>query len=428
MTKKITSAVAIFAVCLALSPGGTARAQQTLSAPLAGGASSAAPTAPGAAVTASVAPNYRLDTGDTIRIEVAKHPDASQTVVLIADALVSLPRLDKPVSARGKTVSELALDLNKALNNPRAFRLRPGQVTVSVVIPRQRRIYVRGNAVTGGDYDLKNGWRITELVAVLGKIPQPDRVTARITNPNRPEPVMVNLNEAVSNDASPANIALQEGDTVSFEAPRARRLVIDGEGPRGLHEVDERLGLRDALSQIGFTTNGATGDLRAAYIMRPSVPGDPNSPRTSVPVDLYTLMTEQNAPDFPLVDMDKLVIPVSEKYVYVFGEAGGPRKWYMPQDRRTFLVDVLANAGGPSGNAKVGKVRVTRVATATGEPKVTEYDFGKYLKNGNPALNPEIQAQDIVFVPNATRTDPINSIWTGFGLFNLARSLVPGLF
>lgn len=373
---------------------------------------------------ASVPADYRLDTGDTILINVARHPDVSVSVPIIADGQFHLLRLNGPVSARGKTCGELADELAKRLSDEGKLRLYPGQVSVVVTAARVRRIYVRGNAVGGKDLDLKPGLRISELAAMIGQVPQPDRVQAYLTNPNRPAPVKVDLFAALNDPGSPQNVPILEGDTLTIDQPNKLRLFVEGEGPRGAHEVDERFGLKRALIQLGYSTSGASGALRQARIIRKTTPGDLNSGDTVIPVDLYEILTDDEK-DFALQDMDTLRIPVSEDFVYVFGEAGGPRKWPLPQDRKTFLVDVMANAGATTGKAKIGDIHVFREVNGVRVAK--KYDFGKFLKNADLRHNPEIVAGDLVFVPDVKRTDLIGTIWTSWGLYGIAKAIMPGL-
>jgi hypothetical protein len=99
------------------------------------------------------------------------------------------------------------------------------------------------------------------------------------------------------------------------------------------------------LVEVGFTANGATGDLRKARIRRKTDPLDPGSPDKYLPVDLLRVMTDDSF-DVKIQDMDTLQIPVSEQFIYVFGEVGGARKVFLPQDRKWYLSDVIANGGG----------------------------------------------------------------------------------
>lgn len=399
-----------------------------LSPRVAGAPDSSAPTAgsvPDALL--SVPTNYRLDTGDSITIQVLRHPEVTTPVPITIppDGLVYPARQLAPVSARGKTASELAEALAAGWRH--VFRLRPGAVTVTVTSQRVRRIYVRGNGVNGnGEFALKPGMRLSHLVAVVNGVRSTEkRVEVMITNPRRPETTQMNLHEATVVPGGPKDVPLVEGDTVTFTIPPTIRLFVSGEGPRGAHEVDHRYGLRRALTQVGYSIVGATGSLREAKLLRKAREGDPTSEDEIIPVDLRQLMMGDGR-DVPLQDMDMLYIPPTTRQVYVFGEIAAMGIKQMREDRKTHLADVLA-VSGPTGQARIGDIHILRMV---GEKRTTlKADFGRYLKNQDPKNddrnNPELLPQDIIFVPNVKRFD-VGQIWTGWGLVNLFKTVVMG--
>jgi protein involved in polysaccharide export with SLBB domain len=377
---------------------------------------------PGTAV--EVPDNYLLDTGDVITIEVLRHTEVNRTQRIPADGKVRLPRLLSPVTVREKTCADLITEITGKLVTEGKLVLRPGQVNIYVTEMRMRRIYVQGNIGKTGDYQLQNGWRISELVSVIGSPPQPERVRAKLVNPRRTEPITLNLNAILSNPESPENILLQEGDTLYLEMPRNKRLLVKGEANRGIHELDERFGLRQALIQLGFSATGATGDLRHSFLYRHETPGDPTSPVKKIPVDLYALLTDDSAPDILIQDMDTLDVPVSMRFIYIYGEISAPRKQMLPEDRKTYLVDIMA-LGPTTGKAKIDDIKIWRMEN--GKPTVKSYKFGKFLANGDLKQNPEILPQDVVFVPDVKRPDPMGTIWTAWGLYGILSTLIPGV-
>ncbi|GAB4451528.1 MAG: hypothetical protein OHK0029_00860 [Armatimonadaceae bacterium] len=383
------------------------------------------PPEPSAATpTPDVPADYRLDIGDVIAIDVRRHEGVSRNLRIPADGRIRLPRLMSAIEARGKTCPELADIITARLQEEGKLVLRPGQVSVIVTEMRTRRIYVRGNAGRSGDFDLKPGWRITELMAVIGGVPNPERVQARLLNPERSEPLKINLNAALENPASEENIALREGDTLTLDLPRNKRFYVKGEGPRGMYELDERFGLRQALVQIGFNVSGATGDLRHSTLIRRSVPGDPNSEPIRVPVNLYTLLTNPDAEEIPLDDMDTLEIPISNRFVYVFGQTSAPKRFPMPEDRKLYLIDIMS-FGDTSARAKIDDIKIWR--EEDGKKVQKTYKFGKFLADGDPKQNPEIREGDIVFVPDVKRADAMGTVWNAWGVFGILSTLVPGL-
>ncbi len=418
MTRFFTALLALAAVSAASVPAGAQTATPLpVTAPALDG------SAPGAAPNPVVPDDYRLDTEDMILVDVARHTDISRPIRIPTDGTIRLPRLLTPIPARGKTCAELADMISRRLVSEGKLVIRPGQVTVAVSSLRVRRVFVRGSAIGGKVYELKNGDRISEVVAAIGGVIQPERLTASVSGPQRETPISVSLDTALSTPDSLDNIALLEGDTLTIDAPRRIRLFIEGEGPRGLKEFDSRYGLKQMLVEIGFSASGAGGDLRKARIRRKTDPMDPASEDKYLPVDLLRVLTDDTH-DVKIQDMDTLQIPVSENYIYVFGEIGGPRKVFLPQDKKWYLADVVANSGGTGPQAKIGSIKVIRLVD--GRPVAKSYDFGKYLKDLELKHNPEIQVGDLVHVPNVKRPD-VGSVWTTFGLFNLVRSIFPSI-
>lgn len=381
------------------------------------------PPVPPLPAALGVPTDYKLDTDDVLQIEVDRHGYLNRAVRIPIDGALRLPRLLTPIPVRGLTCAEVAAKLTEALQKEGKLRLRSGQVQVALVGTRIRRIYVRGNATWGRDLDLKNGWRITELLTVIGGIPQPDRITVRLLNPNRPAPLTLDITGILKSPDHPQNVLLMEGDTLTLDQPLRKRLFIKGEGPRGLHEIDERFGVRAVLTQFGYTVTNASGDLRHVLLKRKSIPGDISSPETTTKLDLYTLLTDETTPEVPLQDLDTLEIPTSLDFVYVWGELGGSRKYPVPQDRKMYLQDVMANASVTSPQAKLGGIKIARLGPDGKYTLLGEFDWGKYLKDFKPERNPEIKPQDIVFVPSVRHADPntiINQVVGGVqGLFFL---------
>lgn len=380
----------------------------TASAPLAVASPALAPVAEDA--------DYRLDTDDSVLIEVARHADVSKAMKIPADGLIRLPRLLRPIVARGKTCDELVTVLTERLQAEGKLRLRSGQVQVTLQERRTRRVYLRGSAIGGGQVDLVNGWRVSELLSSTGRVPQPERVTATLTNPRRPAALPIDLATIYRDPSDPANLALIEGDTLTVDLPRPKRIFITGMGlPLGEHEIDERFGLRQTLIKLGVTVRDNPGDLRNGVLKRRKTPGDPNSPTTNVPVDLLALLTRESTPDVPVEDMDTLDVQPANAFVYLYLGDQQARKFPLPQDRKTRLFDVIAQAGGIPGPSKIGSVTLLR-GLPTGAPQKTTVDLGKFLKTGDVASNPEIQPEDVVVIAANRRTDFFQTIWQGVGL------------
>lgn len=369
----------------------------------------------------SIPADYRLDIGDSVRVDVPAPWNISSTVAIPVDGKVRLPKLKAPVETRGLTCSELAEALRRGWSWQ--YRIRPGQVSVAVAAMRPRRITVQGNAGRNGETELKPGWRITNLVSSMSGTQNPERLTVTITNPRRPQPVTVDLPAAQADANGPANVALLEGDTVSIMQPRSVRLMIQGEGPMGLYEVDERQGLRYILTQLKYNITNTTGDTRGAYIIRKEKPGDPQSDEHHIPVNLYAVVNG-DAREMPVQDMDLLFIPPTTRYVLLFGEINGRGKIQLPEHKKTYLADIIAGAGGGiRGVSALNRIVIHRPLPG-GVIKTTEVDFTRYERRNDPAANPEILSGDTIAVPHV-KQQGLSQVLNNLGMYQLLKSLIP---
>lgn len=82
------------------------------------------------------------------------------------------------------------------------------------------------------------------------------------------------------------------------------------------------------------------------------------------------------------------------------------------------LSDYLAAAGGPTAEAKLSAVSVTR--TVDGEPINYEVDLERVLTSGDPAVDFELAEGDVVFVPKAfTLIDTRTLVLTATGILGV---------
>lgn len=360
--------------------------------------------------------DYVLDTDDVISIEVQRHADVSKQVKIPADGKLRLPRLKNPVPVRGITCADLVTKLTDVLQSEGKLKLRPDQVQVSLVERRPRRVYLRGNAIGGAQLDLINGWRISELLATAGKTFQPDRVTVILANPRRPQPLSIDLSAIEKNQDGPENLVLQEGDTLTVNLPRRKRLFIRGTGaPLGEHELDEGFGLRSAMIKMGIVVRDNPGNLKQAVIKRKKVPGDPNAEEVRIPIDLLKLLTDDSTPEVALMDLDTLDIPASNRFVYAYLADQQARKIPLPEDRKTRMFDVMTTIGGIPGPSKTSSIALWR-GLNEGKPQRIEVDINRFLQKGDLKSNPEILPEDVIVISPNKRLDPFQTLWQGVGL------------
>ena len=116
-------------------------------------------SAPSTAVSDNVTYEYRLGSGDKIRLTVFGEPDLSGNFVVSGDGKVSLPLIGE-IGAAGSTTSELQDSIATAL---KAGYLQNPRVNVEVM--NFRPYYIMGEVNKPGQYDFSNGMTVERAVA-----------------------------------------------------------------------------------------------------------------------------------------------------------------------------------------------------------------------------------------------------------------------
>src|SRR2546426_381016 len=106
---------------------------------------------------------YTLGPGDTIEITVVGDHDLSRTVTIKPDGSIDLPLVGEVIAAR-RTTSQLAAELIKRYSK----YLKAPSITVSVHDFRVDHVYVLGQVNKPGEYQVRNGAGMLELLASAG--------------------------------------------------------------------------------------------------------------------------------------------------------------------------------------------------------------------------------------------------------------------
>ena len=180
----------------------TVSAQQTASPPPA--------TPKPQAAQAPTPPDYRLVTGDKLRVEVYKDQQLSQSLQIRPDGKITLPLLGD-IPAAGKTPTELRDSITNAL---REYITNP-VVTVIVVEATPATIYVMGEVGRPGPQPMAGQMSILQALAMAGgfkDFAHTKDITILRRSPNGLRRLRFNYNDAIKGDRTP--MMLEPGDTV----------------------------------------------------------------------------------------------------------------------------------------------------------------------------------------------------------------------
>lgn len=156
------------------------------------------------AVQATDSSQYKLSSGDVIRINVFGEPDLSFDELRLTDAgTFSYPFIGE-VKAKGKTASEIEQTLVEALKGDYLVNPR-----ISVSVLKYREFYISGEVKTPGGYPYQPGLTLRRAAALAGGLTErasSKRITIiRDADPSR-TPEQANLDTVI-----------QPGDTITID-------------------------------------------------------------------------------------------------------------------------------------------------------------------------------------------------------------------
>lgn len=129
-----------------------------------------------AAFTSGDDERYRIGYQDTLDVHVFRHPDLDRRVTVNPNGTINLFRLDQPIMAVCKTVTELQADIEKAYEKD--YLVNP-QVSVIAVEQKSQAVAVIGAVQKPGSFYINRRIQLLELLAFAGG-PDVEHVGSRI--------------------------------------------------------------------------------------------------------------------------------------------------------------------------------------------------------------------------------------------------------
>lgn len=158
-------------------------------------------------------PDYVIGIEDLLEISVWKNPDLSKSVLVRPDGMISLPLIGD-MRAAGLTPHQLRDAINE--------RLKEYQETVvtSVIVQEVRsyRIFVLGEVLNPGTYNLSRKTTVLQAIAMAGGMSQfasNSIILVRESRGGEVEKTRIRFSEIIDEDAKKdKNIVLRPGDTI----------------------------------------------------------------------------------------------------------------------------------------------------------------------------------------------------------------------
>ena len=222
-----------------------------------GPAASAARTPAGAAAGSPGAPEYRLGSGDVVRIQVYQNPDLTLESRISESGVISYPLLGN-VRIGGQTVTAAERRIADGLREGNF--VRQPQVTLVVLQVRGNQVSVLGQVNRPGRYPIEVAdLRLTDMLATAGGIGAhgADTVVLTGTRDGRPYRLETDLPSLFAAGGGERNVLVQHGDTLWVD--RQPVVYIYGEVQRpGAMRLERGMTVMQALATGGGLTQRGT--------------------------------------------------------------------------------------------------------------------------------------------------------------------------
>ena len=348
----------------------------------------------------------RLRIGDILALSLPGEPVLNGTFPVDRRGRVTLPEVGA-VDVVGRTVAEAQNLIRNTL--ARAYR----NVSTLTVAIKERRLFITVLGYVGkpGEVDLPGDASVQEALGAAGgliqgaqldkfQIRRGNRVTVfdykKYLDSGDPRilPTLQPL-DVIFVPSSPATGNVQvnfDSRTLSEQGDASdsdSAVKVFGEvGRPGTFAYKEGMTVVDMIMRAGGVTRYASID-RVRVIDR----GEPKV------FNLRAYLDSGDAALMPRLQPGALIfVPKAEdeirrsvRTIYVIGEVGRPGSFETPPDAR--LIEILANAGGPTRYADTTRIRILRADGGT-----ENFNLTQYSENAKGVL-PEILPGDAVYVP-----------------------------
>ena len=341
---------------------------------------------------AQSAADYVFGPEDVLTINVLRHPELSGDFLVTDAGYIQVPAAGL-INVDGLSISALTDTLTKRLR----ARLRKPEVSVSLKIARQQRLYVYGDVRLPGIFNLKPGWNISQGIAAAGGLTpglQTEDVRVILDRAGQ-APVSASLRDALS-DAGAAKFQLQSGDTLRFDSIALKTVYVTGKVKLpGMYRLrNDGRGVLAAIAQAG----GALDDASLENVRIYRLDGSDST------IDLTPALIGGASIPVPTLDTgDMVVVPEATNRFAVLGWVTKPGLYPILTGHSYTLAEAVATASG--GLVRSRFSRVGLLSMKDGKQTRTIYDLGRFLAKGDATQNPIIRPGDVIFVPETNRVD-----------------------
>ena len=336
-----------------------------------------------------VGPDYVLGPGDAVAVDLWGGVSRRFYEVVDREGRISLPEIG-PLLVAGKSLADVQQSVQRTLRT----QFRDVSVDVSLSRLRTIRVYVVGDVVKPGAYDI--GSLSTPLNALFSAGGPTARGSLRIVKHLRGNQLVqdVDVYDLLLHGVKGDIERLENGDTVMVP-PLGPEITIEGmvRRPAVYEEKDEK-SLADALALAGGLLPGAT--LRHIEVQRLVAHQKQTMLSLDIPATDSTGDATRQLESFQIQDGDKIrifpIAPYSQDAVYLEGHVIRPGKYSFRDGMR--VTDLIGSYKDLLPEPASGYGEIIRLSPPDFRPMVQSFDLAKAM--ADPGTAPVLQPLDTV--------------------------------
>lgn len=296
------------------------------------------------------APNI-LGSDDVISVSVIGHPEFSLPEATISSAGQISHPLGGLVKVSGLTLSGAAQAIRKSLS---VYMKKP-VVTVGLVRPHARQVFVYGAVKVPGIINIGEGWRVSEAISAVAGLARRPEMTALSLTRRGQKTQQLDLQTILDAPNSPANLELRPGDSLRFDERSVQVSVVGQVKSPGFLEMSVGSRLYDAILQAGgtlpraalskATLKRASGTILPLNLLQAAPGGVPSGAKDSNPT---------------LLSGDFISVPEQQARITILGSVTKPGPVELPEGKTLRVTDALAAAGGLSIEPRQARIGIAR--------------------------------------------------------------------
>lgn len=350
---------------------------------------------------ASVPPNYLLQPGDKLEVQIDSLAETEKIFQIRADGSINHPVAGE-IKASGKSLKEV----EKVLRTRLEYCLKKPSFRIGIYSVAEIEASVMGEVKTQGKFHVNAGASVLDLLALAGGVtPKADLETAMLVRNEREIPISL----AAGTTKELSKVKLENGDYLVVNP--GKRVSVTGEVREpGSYAVSYKANdpVEDVLKSAGGTKE--TAALNRVLLTRPTM-------RKPVTIDLN--IREGGHVKLPMELEDGDIISVPPCRCVVIG--GVDKQGQVVLTGNETLFDIVSASGTTKG--KLNEVVVIRAADVeAGNDKRETYNLEEAFTEAKSIPKVPIYDGDVVFVPPV---DPNSGMGVQnlFSLVWMARSL-----